>query len=74
MVVFLFLTSCNPNFNTNQKNVKYQPNKKRLNPNQEVNPKYHKISSDKLVVKGLFADLKLTKTGNSMPNDMKRCL
>ncbi|WP_162532481.1 hypothetical protein [Borreliella garinii] len=54
--------------------MKYQPNKKRLNPNQEVNPKYHKISSDKLVVKGLFADLKLTKTGNSMPNDMKRCL
>ncbi len=55
--------------------MKYQPNnKKRLNPNQEANPKYHKISSDELVVKGVFADLKLTTTENSMLNDIKRCL
>ncbi|WP_210378599.1 P52 family lipoprotein, partial [Borreliella garinii] len=37
-------------------------------------PKYHKISSDELVVKGVFADLKLTTTENSMLNDIKRCL
>ncbi|MDO7272882.1 virulence associated lipoprotein [Borreliella burgdorferi] len=34
--VFLFLNACNPNFNTNQKNMKHQSSKKRLKPNQEA--------------------------------------
>ncbi|MGF7101841.1 protein involved in sex pheromone biosynthesis [Borreliella kurtenbachii] len=29
MAVFLFLTACNPDFNTNQKDVKHQSSKKR---------------------------------------------
>lgn len=37
MFAFLFLTACNPYFNTNHKDVRYQFNKKRLSPNQEAN-------------------------------------
>ncbi|WP_215537634.1 virulence associated lipoprotein [Borreliella bavariensis] len=33
MLVFLFLTACNPDFNTNQKDVKHQSSKKRLKSN-----------------------------------------
>ncbi|WP_215536633.1 P52 family lipoprotein [Borreliella bavariensis] len=80
VVVFLFLTACNPDFNTHQKDVKYQSNKKRLNTNQEANTnqevaqKYHTTNSDELIIEGVFADLKLTTTENSMLNDMKRRL
>ncbi|WP_080563936.1 hypothetical protein [Borreliella garinii] len=35
MLVFLFLTACNPDFNTNQKDVKHQSSKKRLKSNQK---------------------------------------
>lgn len=34
MFVFLFL-ACNPDFNTNQKDVKYQSSKKRLKSNKK---------------------------------------
>ncbi|AZA27451.1 MULTISPECIES: virulence associated lipoprotein [Borreliella] len=33
--VFLFLTACNPDFNTNQKDVKYHSSKKRLKSNKK---------------------------------------
>ncbi len=36
MLVFLFLTACNSDFNTNQKDVKYQYSKKILKSNQKV--------------------------------------
>ncbi len=36
MLVFLFLTACNPDFNTNQKDVKHQSSKKRLKSKTEV--------------------------------------
>nr|WP_080673582.1 virulence associated lipoprotein [Borreliella garinii] len=35
MFVFLFLTACNPDFNTNQKDVKHQSSRKRVKSNQK---------------------------------------
>ncbi|WP_215535641.1 virulence associated lipoprotein [Borreliella bavariensis] len=35
ILVVLFLTACNPDFNTNQKDVKHQSSKKRLKSNQK---------------------------------------
>ncbi|WP_411162110.1 hypothetical protein [Borreliella garinii] len=35
MFVFLFLTACNPDFSTNQKDVKHQSSRKRLKSNQK---------------------------------------
>ncbi|WP_029346989.1 virulence associated lipoprotein [Borreliella garinii] len=40
MFAFLFLTACNPDFNTNQKDIKYHSSKKRLKSNKKgPNPK-----------------------------------
>ncbi|WP_418906223.1 hypothetical protein QIA27_04840 (plasmid) [Borreliella tanukii] len=48
MFVFLFLTACNPDFKTNQKDVKYGSNKKELNLNQETKgSKESKISASR---------------------------
>uniref|UniRef100_UPI003B211ED0 hypothetical protein n=1 Tax=Borreliella tanukii TaxID=56146 RepID=UPI003B211ED0 len=48
MFVFLFLTACNPDFKTNQKDVKYGSNKKELNLNQETkDSKESKISASR---------------------------
>ncbi|WP_210369413.1 virulence associated lipoprotein [Borreliella garinii] len=35
MFVFLFLTACNPDFNTNQKDLKHQSSRKRVKSNQK---------------------------------------
>lgn len=35
MFVFLFLTACNPDFNTNQKDMKHQSSRKRVKSNQK---------------------------------------
>nr|AAU85948.1 hypothetical protein BGP098 [Borreliella bavariensis PBi] len=35
MFIVLFLTACNPDFNLNQKYIKYHSSKKRLKPNKK---------------------------------------
>ncbi|MBB6043500.1 hypothetical protein HNP68_001122 [Borrelia yangtzensis] len=36
MFVLLFLTACNPSFNTNQKEIKYPYSKKKLKSNKKI--------------------------------------
>ncbi len=58
MFVFLFLIACNPDFNTNQKDIKSNSSKKRLKSNkQKLKPK-KEVTQNQRMKKTLLNDLK----------------
>ncbi|WP_215540839.1 virulence associated lipoprotein [Borreliella bavariensis] len=80
MLVFLFLTACNPDFNTNQKDVKHQSSKKRLKSNQKrlksnqkgLKPKAE-VTQNQEEVQNQEADQN-KKTKNTLLDDLKKLI
>lgn len=58
MFVFLFLIACNPDFNTNQKDIKSHSSKKRLKSNKQTLKPKKEVTQNQRMKKMLLDDLK----------------